>query len=454
MPQSVQGAGGTTTATTANPKVCLAALLATDFHRPDIWAEWIKQAGNPPLVVNSYTGNYTGEIPAAKVTDVPTTWEQTLAGQLALIESALKIEGWEHLVLISESCIPVAGPDKWCRLKPGISYFTGWKKLNGGAEKNKGKHGRIVPKELWPYFHYHEQWWALSRAHCRLLLDNKADALRLFKDCFADNEEWAGTMIAKLEGMGNISAQGTVDVVWRGGPHPATHREVNSAVLQRCARSGALTCRKINAYTSYPNGLPFIEGPVKSKEYRLLIHLHNERPEIAQKLAAMVCAAAPGATLVETESTAFPAGDWAAFAHISAVASEYDYVLKLTTPPDWHPDWWLKCAHPLIAGLHQAMHRLGGTYAYAGAKQAFIMHEGGTLPLQKKLASFAGVNGAAPSDKTRFVSAGMVLMRSLLAQQYHQHYKDYRWNSPKENEAMERYFFTFATAKKHLFLPL
>lgn len=164
---------------------------------------------------------------------VPTTWGHTIAAHYSLYREYLKRADSSHLLLASESCVPLVMLDRLVpnRIAHGMTYITQVPHMQGKQ--------RVVVRGVEEVVR-HEQWYIIAREHVALMLMHEAAVKRAFYGIRGDNEYFVGTWLKHL-GIDCQPHNGCFTRWPKGSPHPEYFPELEP--LQKLA-AGYITARK------------------------------------------------------------------------------------------------------------------------------------------------------------------------------------------------------------------
>lgn len=173
-------------------KICYAFLIADKINAENIWKEYFKDHKTDySIQIHAHKDSYETNLEHLVINQVETSWEQTIKAHFAHFAQFLQDPKNTHLVLLSESCIPVKSShhvasflkekdaDLWTYLSrhPKKKYQSWWSKKNKFRKTN---HIRDVATA--------EQWYILKRETIEILYENKDTILEELKNVGADNE--------------------------------------------------------------------------------------------------------------------------------------------------------------------------------------------------------------------------------------------------------------------------
>lgn len=166
---------------------------------------------------------------------VPTSWANTMAAQLALLQEALKDKGNKRFVFVSESTIPLQdfNPVYKKLMSTFKSYF--WHMPNPYVHEVTRNLQPLTADKQFTNF----QWVVLNRKHAQLLVDS-ADEYRFIMQYECDNEHYPSTVLAEHNELTNVICQDTTFVVWPAehGAHPITFTDLGDFLEMRVVKQG------------------------------------------------------------------------------------------------------------------------------------------------------------------------------------------------------------------------
>ncbi len=237
------------------PTVACLFLTRGELNHPDIWREYLAAAGAQARI-HAHTkaldslpeGSFLRD---AQVTErIHTDWGafSLVEATLAMMRAALEDGDVTHIVLVSESCVPVRPfsalarslrLDERSRLAMrSLEQVQSW--------RNREKALRLealwgIPKEhAW----FQDQWMCLNRKDT--LIVSEKDWSPHFKDVWAADECFFSTV---LSASGRFPGESIINrpvtwTCWRGGAHPQTFHQVLPRVAAEIAESGCYFARK------------------------------------------------------------------------------------------------------------------------------------------------------------------------------------------------------------------
>jgi hypothetical protein len=237
------------------PTVAFLFLTRGEVNHPRIWREYLESAGTRARIyVHS-------KHPEALPSDsflrkrqvagrVATEWGaiSLVHATLTMIRAALEDAAVTHLVLVSESCVPVkpfAILSRSLRLdgRSRLSMFSHESVRRGGNEEKARRLDHlegISSEHAW----FQEQWMCLNREDA--LAVSATDWSRNFRNVWAPDECYFSTLLSasgKLPGRCIINRPVTW-TRWRGGAHPQEFDQVHPRLAAEIAESGCFFARK------------------------------------------------------------------------------------------------------------------------------------------------------------------------------------------------------------------
>lgn len=217
-------------------KIAFGFLLADRLNHEALWRTFF-EGTCAPAIFHCHAGHYRGGTVSDRQMITPTqrtSWRQTIQGHYALYEAFLNLTDCTHLCILSESCIPIqpyADMAGLLSMMEGTSLMSrlqtpAWFINRGNRTK------RVIGSEMQAANASHEQWCILARPHVECLVRNKAQVLRNFQGCYADNEAFMGTALKHYGHFGELRNWMTTYTDWSGGGnHPRKFMRVTPALL-------------------------------------------------------------------------------------------------------------------------------------------------------------------------------------------------------------------------------
>lgn len=149
----------------------------------------------------------------------PTSWENTMKAQRALLKEALKDFTNEKFVFLSESTIPLMP------FQEVYSHLMAHPNSEFSYYKNMHKDrtfGKI--KDVYK----NPQWIVLNRKHAQLIVDDN-ELINVFAYIPFDNEHYPATFLAHKKVLHEVVNRATTFVIWsEGGPHPHLFQDLKN----------------------------------------------------------------------------------------------------------------------------------------------------------------------------------------------------------------------------------
>jgi hypothetical protein len=204
-------------------------ILARD--RLHNYAHWL--AARPQRILVHYYHKAAVYPDTEIVPAVPTTWAHTVGAHFAIYRDYLRRFDSSHLLLASESCVPLMPLDKvsGTRLAHGVTYITQAPHMQGQQ--------RVIVRGVNQVVR-HEQWYIIAREHAALLLMHEQAITKAFYGIRGDNEYFVGTWLQHL-GIACQVHNGCYTRWSPNSPHPDYFTDLGE--LHRLA-DGYITARK------------------------------------------------------------------------------------------------------------------------------------------------------------------------------------------------------------------
>jgi hypothetical protein len=237
------------------PTVAFLFLTREELSHPRIWREYLADAGaHARIYAHSKHPEALGpdsllreqQVPGR----VPTEWGSISLVQatLAMIRSALEDSDATHLVLVSESCVPIKSFANFSRslrldARSRLAMFSHESVRRGG---NLDKARRldllegIAPQHAW----FQEQWMCLNREDAVIV--SESDWCGHFKNVWAPDECYFSTVLSasgKSPGR-EVLNRAVTWTRWRGGAHPQSFDQVSPRLAGELVDSGCFFARK------------------------------------------------------------------------------------------------------------------------------------------------------------------------------------------------------------------
>lgn len=261
-------------------------LTVRGLNHPNIWKKFLFESGlddkhfkvfshaKYPIIGSS---DFLNEFEIKE--KAKTRWEFTMNAQILLYKAALESDsGITHLVLLSDSCVPLHPLGTRCPSN-GMGWSGAWcSALSSLKDRSRlctfkrdkvyDRHchnTRMIRKEYFSqnnYTMFNHQWMILSRRHAEMMINDTEVLPKIAGKCFADNEFYPSVffhskgMLDKGVIDNEIENKIVTFVDWTRpggyGRHPYTfsrHIESDYRLLLK-ARSSCLFARKFSS--SYP----------------------------------------------------------------------------------------------------------------------------------------------------------------------------------------------------------
>ena len=239
----------------SEPKIAFLFLTRKEVNHPEIWREYFqsnegesrifahvahpeKLENNSFLkehVIDEYLQTEWGDISLVRAT-------------LALLRAALTDSDCTHMVLVSESCVPVRSLSDLTRslqLDPRSRMFVrSWEdeRRTNVLRAQRVEYLDGIRKEI---AHFQAQWMSLCRNDAELICNN--DLTDHFLKCFAPDEAYFATALAVL-GRPPLQSVANRHFTWtdwtQGGDNPGQFHEVSPELAARISDSGCFFARK------------------------------------------------------------------------------------------------------------------------------------------------------------------------------------------------------------------
>lgn len=240
------------------PLVAFLFLTKGAVHHPDLWNEYLEQAGSRGRVF-AHTKDVSLLRQDSFLRDtqidgkVATEWASfsLVEATLALLRAALEDTGTSHFILLSESCVPVRPFDQ---LRANLrrdarSRMRVWPaaEIQRGGDPNKGSRMDRLTGISMEHAYFHDQWICLSREDAMIVTER--DWAPCFERVFIADECFFATVLAASgRPPGEASVNRPVTWTdWRGGAHPHEFMKVLPRDAARIAESGCYFARKFPA---------------------------------------------------------------------------------------------------------------------------------------------------------------------------------------------------------------
>jgi hypothetical protein len=238
------------------PKLGLLFLTIGDVNNPDIWQEFLDQAG-PDVSIFSHVKHrenlgpgFIADSMISKI--VETRWGKIslVRAMLALLEEAYADPETTHFAFLSGSCIPIKS---WPRIRRNLQddprSMIAIKDGSEMLEPHSGRH-RSATGIAYEYWRTHPQWVLLDREAAGCILQR--DATEQFECVFAPDEHYFGTVLA-MRGFpdSRINPVPPTWVDWSSGL-PAVHDSIDAGLAGKLARSPSFFARKFPESADLP----------------------------------------------------------------------------------------------------------------------------------------------------------------------------------------------------------
>lgn len=239
----------------SQPTVAFLFLTRGEVNHPRIWREYLTEAGIHGRVFahskhpeSLRADSFLRERQVAG--RVATEWGtmSLVEATLSMIRAALEDPEVTHLVLVSESCVPIkpfATFSRSLRLdaRSRLAMFSHQSVRRGGNEQKARRLDLlegIAPEHAW----FQDQWMCLNREDASIACDT--DWSSHFEKVWAPDECYFATL---LSASGKRPGQGIVNrpvtwTRWRGGSHPQSFDRVSPRLAAELADSGCFFARK------------------------------------------------------------------------------------------------------------------------------------------------------------------------------------------------------------------
>jgi hypothetical protein len=210
------------------PKLGLLFLTRGDVNHPRIWREFVAESPEGVRVLSHVKNPRAVHLGILQGTGIkqrfPTEWGGIglVKASRALLLEALEDESLTHLVLLSESCVPIRPlPEILRRLELDPRSQFGFKTLKNAHNKHAARAAGVpqIPQGCW---RFQSQWWLLDRISAVFAAGQ--DFTDLFEKMEIPDEAYFATVLS----MQGYPLEGHVlkkDVTWawwmdgRGSPH-------------------------------------------------------------------------------------------------------------------------------------------------------------------------------------------------------------------------------------------
>jgi hypothetical protein len=231
-------------------KVAFCFLIYDTVHHELLWHEFF-QKGSPSqytIQIHTKEEKTLSFFEKYKIPSIKTEYGtiSIVAAQTRLLEYALRDPEVQHMIFLSQSCIPLKSFETiYNYLNPEKSYFT--------HEKQQACFPRcdsvVLEKK---YIQKQYQWCILNRKHAQLMVDHQ-EYMKWFETIFAPDEHCYLTnlFVHGLEGEIVLASSktGTTFVNWEDetATRPKTYDSISNTNLERLCRSPFLFARKFSS---------------------------------------------------------------------------------------------------------------------------------------------------------------------------------------------------------------
>jgi len=259
-------------------KIALLFLTINDVYHADYWQDFLAGHENQySIYVHAKNGVPSDSFfkPFELSTTVPTTWANSMRGEIRLLQEALKDRNNKKFIMLSETTIPLSDFDDVYNTVLATSKSIFVYHVNPHQYPNnacyKKRNLLLIPE---PFRYKNSQWVILNRKHAQLMAADK-EYIDIIATYEADNELYPATFLASQGRLNEIEPVDKTYVNWsKPGPHPFLFSHLDKAGERVCIikaiQQGYLFARKFAEHAD----LSFLDPYLP---YRLRAVGHTDR---------------------------------------------------------------------------------------------------------------------------------------------------------------------------------
>ncbi len=202
------------------PKIAFLFLTVGNIYHETAWVKFFKgREEQYSLYVHAKQGITSDSFFASSVIPhwVPTSWENSMKAEIALLKEALKDQANTKFVFLSESTIPIMAFNEVYRhlLAHPHSEFSYYKNMD--KTRSFGKIKQVYKNP---------QWIVLNRKHAQLMVED-TELINYLAQIPYDNEHYPATFLAQKNVLHEVVNRPTTHVTWsEGGLHPHLFKDL------------------------------------------------------------------------------------------------------------------------------------------------------------------------------------------------------------------------------------
>lgn len=202
-------------------KIAFLFLTIGNIYHEDLWKRFFhRQEEKYSIYIHSKTKQKKSIFKKHEIkAKIPTTWQNTMRAQIALLKEALRDPDNQKFVFLSESTIPLQTFDYVYKTltADNLSRFDYY------PNYHKDRNFKPIP---FNQQYKNSQWVVLNRKHAQLMINDQR-YLDIITNYYFDNEHYPSTFLANQNLLNEIVKCDTTLVIWAGqSPHPHTFKNL------------------------------------------------------------------------------------------------------------------------------------------------------------------------------------------------------------------------------------